>query len=72
MRLVSATWVSGLLALVLVAQFGHAQTAPLTTATESALHTMSRQAAIIFAGQVTAVRLTRRNRIRLDPTQPEL
>ncbi len=58
MRSANATWRAGVLALALATQCGHAQTLPptLPSATESALHAMSRLAGVIFAGRVIAVR----------------
>ena len=53
-------WAAGALALILGVAWGQAlpQDAPqpIPQSTETALHAMSQQAAVIFAGQVTAVR----------------
>jgi hypothetical protein len=54
----SNAWLPALiLGLFCAVEWGSAQTIPATTAdTESALHSMSRMAGVIFAGQVVAVR----------------
>jgi hypothetical protein len=58
MRLRRHAWVGGVLGLFVGLAPGRAQTAaePVSPATEDALHAMSRMAAVIFAGQVTAIR----------------
>jgi hypothetical protein len=58
MRSQQTVWSACALALVLWARCGDAQALPQTTqqTAEDALHAMSQQAAIIFAGQVVAIR----------------